>query len=163
MDIASVARAADADGTQRQHRPATAAERDTQLQAALSAIQVMALGELRNVWTQNFGTPPELRSTALLRLMLSWRLQARTHGGLDAAMRRKLRRKTISDPASAIDLEIGTILDREWQGQSYSVEVVDDGFRWDGQSYSSLSAAATAITGTRWNGPRFFGLRKGKT
>jgi hypothetical protein len=77
-------------------------------------------------------------------------------------MRKKLRRKTMADPVSAIDLEIGSLLRREWQGKNYDVEVVADGFRWNGHTHRSLSAVATAITGTRWNGPRFFGLRKGK-
>jgi hypothetical protein len=122
----------------------------------------MNLAALRGTWSQHFGTPPQLRSIDLLRLMLSWRLQARVHGGLDAAMRRKLRRKTTNDPCSAIDLEVGSKLCREWQGKAYEVLVVDKGFRWQGQTFVSLSALATAITGTRWNGPRFFGLRKGR-
>jgi hypothetical protein len=130
--------------------------------AALGAIENMGLADLRSLWAQHFGAAPELRSTDLMRLMLSWRLQARAFGGLDPAARRKLRRKTIIDPASAIDLEVGSTLTREWQGQPYTIEVVEDGFRWRDQSYPSLSAAASAITGTRWNGPKFFGLRKGK-
>jgi hypothetical protein len=128
----------------------------------LAAIETMTLAELRGLWAEHFGTPPELRSTDLMRLMLSWRLQARIHGGLDAAMRKKLRRKTMADPVSAIDLEIGSVLRREWQGKTYELEVVTDGFRLNGETHGSLSAAASAITGTRWNGPRFFGLRKGK-
>lgn len=136
--------------------------RSAQLASMLIAIETMTLAELRGLWAERFGTPPELRSTDLMRLMLSWRLQARIHGGLDAAMRKKLRRKTMADPVSAIDLEIGSVLRREWQGKTYEVEVVADGFRWNGENHGSLSAAATAITGTRWNGPRFFGLRKGK-
>lgn len=122
----------------------------------------MNLAELRKLWAEHFGTPPELRSADLMRLMLSWRLQARVHGGLDGAMRRKLRRKTMADPTSAIDLEIGSTLRREWQGKAYEVAVEDGGFRWEHNSYASLSAVATAITGTRWNGPKFFGLRKGR-
>lgn len=97
-----------------------------------------------------------------MRLMLSWRLQARVHGGLDAAIRRRLRRKTMVDPASAIDLEVGSSLSRQWQGQTFVIKVADEGFEWNGETYSSLSAVATAITGTRWNGPKFFGLRKGR-
>jgi hypothetical protein len=132
------------------------------LTAVLAAIETMTLAELRGLWAERFGTPPELRSTDLMRLVLSWRLQARVHGSLDAAMRKKLRRKTMADPVSAIDLEIGSVLRREWQGKTYEVEVVADGFRWNGETHGSLSAVATAITATRWNGPRFFGLRKGK-
>jgi hypothetical protein len=137
-------------------------DRKSQLLITLGAIESMGLAELRAIWTQHFGTAPELRSVELLRLTLSWRLQARVHGGLHAATRRRLRRKTVADPGSAIDLEIGTLLDREWQGRPYTVEVANDGFRWNDAIYASLSAVATAITGTRWNGPRFFGLRKGR-
>lgn len=97
-----------------------------------------------------------------MRLTLSWRLQARVHGGLDATLRRRLRRPTRTDPGSAIDLEVGTVLTREWQGRSHVVEVVVEGFQWDNKTHGSLSAVARAITGTNWNGPRFFGLRKGK-
>jgi hypothetical protein len=143
------------------HRPFVS-ERTSQLLALLAAIESMGLSELRALWAQHFGGPPDLRSVDLLRLTLSWRLQARVHGGLDAAIRKRLRRKTMADPGSAIDLEIGTILNREWQGQPHIVEVLGDGFRWKGTTYSSLSAVAKAITGTNWNGPRFFGLRKGK-
>ena len=125
-------------------------------------METMTLAELRKLWSEHFGSPPELRSTELMRLVLSWRLQSRVHGGLDAAMRRKLRRKTMADPTSAIDLEIGSGLRREWQGKTYEVEIEDGGFRWNHQTYPSLSAVATAITGTRWNGPKFFGLRKGR-
>ena len=142
--------------------PSFVSDRKSQLLAILAAIETMGLSELRALWSHAFGSPPGLRSVDLLRLTLSWRLQARVHGGLDAAMRKRLRRKTIADPGSAIDLEIGTMLNREWQGQPHIVEVVGEGFRWEGTTYSSLSAVAKTITGTSWNGPRFFGLRKGK-
>lgn len=141
--------------------PPFVSDRTSQLLAKLAAIETMGLSELRALWAEAFGSPPGLRSVDLLRLTLSWRLQARVHGGLDAAMRKRLRRKTIADPGSAIDLEIGTILTREWQGLPHVVEVVGDGFRWNNTTYSSLSAVAKSITGTSWNGPRFFGLRKG--
>lgn len=142
--------------------PSSAQERKARLTTTLSAIETTDLAGLRSLWTQHFGSPPELRSTDLMRLMLSWRLQARVHGGLDAAIRRRLRRKTMVDPASAIDLEVGSSLSRQWQGQTFVIKVADEGFEWNGETYSSLSAVATAITGTRWNGPKFFGLRKGR-
>jgi hypothetical protein len=141
--------------------PTPAQDRHAKLSATLNAIETMELDALRALWAQSFGTPPALRSTDLMRLMLSWRLQARSYGGLDAAIRRKLRRKTPIE-AATLQLDIGSTLSREWQGQIYEVEVVEDGFRCHGQIYPSLSAAASAITGTRWNGPKFFGLRKGK-
>ena len=57
------------------------------------------------------------------------------------------------------ELKLGTILMREWNAQAYRVMVVDEGFAWNGKTYDSLSKVAFAITGTNWNGPRFFGLR----
>ena len=146
---------------QHPQQPASAQERSATLSATLSAIEKMELNALRVVWAQNFGTPPELRSPQLMRLVLSWRLQARAHGGLDAATKRKLRRKTIIE-AATVQLDVGSTLRREWQGRVYDIRVVEDGFRWEGETYPSLSAVASAITGTRWNGPRFFGLRKGR-
>lgn len=137
-------------------------DRKAQLLGTLTEIETMGLTDLRATWTRHFGTAPDLRSVDLMRLTLSWRLQARVHGGLDAAMRKRLKRKTFADPHSTIDLEIGTLLNREWQGLPHTIEVVGEGFRWKEVTYSSLSAVAKAITGTVWNGPRFFGLRKKK-
>ena len=57
------------------------------------------------------------------------------------------------------DLRPGTLLMRAWKGRSHRVMVVDEGFAWNGKTYDSLSKIACAITGTKWNGPRFFGLR----
>lgn len=134
-----------------------------QLRTYLKAIEAMDLAALRSLWSEQFGTPPTLRSVDLMRLTLSWRLQARVFGGLDAGMRRRLRRPTKADPQSAIDLPIGTKLKREWQGHNYVIEVTAQGFCWDDNTFASLSAVAKAITGTNWNGPRFFGLRKSKS
>lgn len=67
--------------------------------------------------------------------------------------------KLVALDRSQIELKAGTILSREWSGATYRVIVVDGGFLWDGATYESLSQVAFAITGTRWNGPRFFGLR----
>ena len=91
--------------------------------------------------------------------MLAWRLQAEVLGGLDSETRRLLGRR---GPVRMEGLELGAgaILRREWQGRVVEVLVERDGFCWEGKTYRSLSAAATAIAGTRWNGPRFFGLRQ---
>ena len=137
-------------------------QKRAQLALHLLAIEAKDLGGLRSLWFDQFGRPPSLRSVDLMRLILSWRLQARIYGGLDAAMRRRLRRPTKADPQSAIDLPVGTKLKREWQGRSYLVEVTTEGFCCAEETYASLSAVAKAITGTNWNGPRFFGLRKGR-
>jgi hypothetical protein len=125
--------------------------------------EIAALGDLdleglRSAWRHRFGEPPPLRSVDLLALLLAWRIQACQQGGLEAGTRAVLKR---SGPVKAegLDIGVGAVLRREWKGRVVEVLVEADGFRWEGQSYSSLSAAATAIAGTRWNGPRFFGLR----
>jgi hypothetical protein len=121
-------------------------------------LEALDLEGLRNAWRDHYGDPPALRSPHLLRLMLAWRLQADALGGIDRATRRKLAR-TGPVQAEGLDLGPGTVLARDWQGRRVEVVVEDDGFRWQGRRFASLSAAATAIAGTRWNGPRFFGLR----
>ena len=60
------------------------------------------------------------------------------------------------------NLSPGTVLTREWEGQHHRVMVLDGGFAWEGRTYRSLSEIAKAMTGTKWNGPRFFGLRDKK-
>jgi hypothetical protein len=118
----------------------------------------MPLVELRRAWARLYGPSPALRSPDLLRLILAWRLQADAHGGLDLATRRKLKR---SGPvcAEGLDLGRGTRLTRDWHGRTEEIVVEKSGFRWKNDCYPSLSAVALAMTGTRQNGPRFFGLR----
>jgi hypothetical protein len=105
----------------------------------------------------------------LLFAMLAYRIQADAFGDLDAASLRLLRTAaSASNDIPALinridqrnqDLPPGTILTREWNGHAHRVMVVADGFAWEGQTYDSLSSVALAVTGTKWNGPRFFGLR----
>jgi len=105
----------------------------------------------------------------LLFVMLAYRIQADAFGDLDAASLQLLKTaaSASSDLRALTDridqrnqaLLPGTILTREWNGHPHRVMVVADGFAWEGQTYDSLSSLALAITGTKWNGPRFFGLR----
>jgi hypothetical protein len=132
------------------------------LPSNVAVLETLGLDELRDVWRTTYGPPPKLRSVELLRLMLAWRLQADRNGGLDRDTRRKLAAKGPVQ-AEGLDLGVGTVLSRSWQGRSVEVIIEREGFRHEGQLYPSLSAAATAIAGTRWNGPRFFGLRKART
>jgi hypothetical protein len=127
----------------------------------VGALTGLDLEALRAVWRSRFGPPPRLRSVELLRLSLAWRLQAEVHGGLDADLRRQLRNRGRIQ-ADGLNLGVGARLRREWQGRTVEVVVGEDGFHWNGQVYGSLSAAATAIAGSRWNGPRFFGLRQSR-
>ena len=125
---------------------------------AVEALAGLDLTGLRAAWRTRYGAPPPLRSVELLRLMLAWRLQAEALGGLDRESRRQLKRRGTLQ-AEGLALGVGTRLRREWQGRLVEVEIEATGFRCQGTLYPSLSAAASAITGTRWNGPRFFGLR----
>ncbi len=128
------------------------------LDQLLLEIERAGLEDLRKLWGQRYGAPPPLRSVPLLRMLLAWRVQAEELGGLDVETRRALSRKG-PVRAEGLDLGIGACLTREWQGRTYKVVVEAGGFRCDDRTYRSLSAVATAIAGTRWNGPRFFGLR----
>lgn len=120
----------------------------------------LGLEELRKEWRKRFGLPPKLRSPELLALMLAYRIQVAEEGGIDVEMRRTLRRPSVSKGVSI--LTPGALLAREWQGVRHEVTVEPQGrVRWQGQQYKSLSEVARAITGSRWNGPRFFGLRAG--
>src|SRR5690606_25917058 len=97
-------------------------------------------------------------SEPIMRMLLAWRVQAQVLGGIDADTRKALAR-TGAVAAEGKHLGIGARLTRNWQGREVEVVVEEQGFRWRDQLYPSLSAAATAIAGSRWNGPRFFGLR----
>lgn len=125
----------------------------------VGALARLDLHRLRYEWERRYGAPPRFRSTDLFRLMLAWRMQASVHGGLDGTTVSALRRKGAVE-AEGRELGIGAKLRRTWNGGEVVVTVTDDGFAWNGRTFKSLSAAATAIAGSRWNGPRFFGLRQ---
>lgn len=128
------------------------------LEAEVAALEDLDLHALRDKWRERFGALPKFRSTEMLRLLLAWRIQALALGGLDKDTRNALAR-TGRVVAEGQDLGIGATLRRTWNGDEQVVTVVDKGFDWNGRTFKSLSAAATAIAGSRWNGPRFFGLR----
>lgn len=132
---------------------------DDHIQGEVEALAGLDLEGLRAAWRARFGPPPRLRSVEFLRLCLAWRLQAIYHGGIDRDLRRQLRNSGRAQ-AEGLELGVGARIRREWQGRTVEVIVAEDGFHWDGKVYPSLSAAATAIAGCRWNGPRFFGLRR---
>ncbi len=130
-----------------------------QVTESVREIENLDLDGLRKEWARHYGAPPPLRSVTILRLILAWRLQADAQGGLDSDTRRALARKG-RVKAEGLELGIGARITRTWMGKTHEVIVEADGFRWEGHTYRSLSAAATAIAGSRWNGPRFFGLRE---
>lgn len=126
--------------------------------AQVRALATLDIAALREEWRRRYGPPPRFRSTDLLSRMLAWRIQVDAVGGLDDATRRMLASDRVMP--SPVELAPGTRLAREWRGKRHEVEIAADGVRYQGQSYRSLSEVARAITGTRWNGLRFFGLRQ---
>lgn len=113
-------------------------------------------------WEEAFGSPPPpYLSVGFKENALAYDVQCRAHGRLPTAMKRALR--AIADGRSVAEtskdrLRPGAHLVREWNGRTYQVEVLAEGYRMDGRTWASLSAIAKHITGTTWSGPRFFGL-----
>src|ERR1700719_4398248 len=115
--------------------------------------------------------PPDYLPRHLLFAIIAYRIQADRFGDLDHETRQLLDRTGAKESGTAVSARLvsfdqkrtaltpGTVLVREWDRQSQRVMVMSDGFAWNGQTYDSLSKVAFAITGTKWNGPRFFGLR----
>ena len=124
----------------------------------VAEIETLNLEGLRNLWRERCGAPPPLRSTPILRQLLAFRVQAQAMGGLDTETRKTLAR-TGPVQAEGKHLGVGARLTRIWKGREVTIVVEEHGFRWEDELFPSLSAVATAIAGTRWNGPRFFGLR----
>jgi hypothetical protein len=139
------------------------------LDVEIARLRDLDIGMLRARWQTVFGrkAPSHLPRHLLFR-MLTYRLQADQSGDLDAESRQLLDnaptpeaagRRAAEKSAMVGTLSSGTVLAREWNGRMHQVTVSADGFTWNGKTYPSLSRIAFAITGTRWNGPRFFGLR----
>jgi hypothetical protein len=138
-----------------------------ELEAKLTALTVMDGDGLRREWRRLYRShPPRHIRRDLLVLAIAWKLQERVHGGLTAAQKRKLagiaeelRKNGDLSTGPAIRLKPGLRLVREWRGETHTVLVLEDGFEWNGEPRRSLSAIAREITGTRWSGPSFFGLK----
>jgi hypothetical protein len=119
---------------------------------------------LQQEWEAAIGaSPPPFLSVRIMEKALAYEAQCKAQSGLPAKTRRALAR--IAEGASGASIEAsaptprpGAHLVREWNGRTYQVEVLANGFRMDGRTWPSLSALARHITGTTWSGPRFFGL-----
>jgi hypothetical protein len=133
----------------------------------LAGLESMSLAELRATWTERIGVePPKLRTRDLLALALAHRLQVSAHGDLPGPAKRKmaeLARRFTEDrsytPTPGPALKSGSSLIKEWRGVRHEVRVLEDGFSYQGERLGSLSEAAQRITGTKWNGHVFFGLK----
>ena len=139
--------------------------------ARIAALKTTSTPELKRQWRALFDTEPPPFNRRYLESRLAYRIQELAYGGLRPETIRRLERlgeeldggdrKTSRKRVDHTDRPIaGTRLIREWKGAEHIVTVTADGFEWQGRPYRSLSAIARAITGTRWNGPAFFGIRK---
>ncbi|MFL6306596.1 MAG: DUF2924 domain-containing protein [Candidatus Sulfotelmatobacter sp.] len=139
------------------------------LDVEIAHLRDLDVRDLKARWHNTFGrrAPPHLPRHLLIRV-LAYRLQANRLGDLDAESQRLLDgagppedagKRAIDVNRLTADVTPGTMLAREWNGRMHRVAVLADGFAWNGKTYPSLSKIAQAITGTRWNGPRFFGMR----
>jgi len=133
----------------------------------LALLPRMSKAQLRALWKQLFTIPPprQVRRGLFIRL-LAYQMQEQAYGGLSPATRKRLSelaRKFETNPNAELSgaprIKPGTRLIRDWRGQSHRVTVLDNGYEYAGKRYSSLSQVARLITGTRWSGPLFFGLR----
>src|SRR4030088_424336 len=140
---------------------------DPAIEAELDRLAVMPIVQLRLTWAKLFrNDPPKSFGPDLLRRSIAHRIQEKAYGGLSRPTQRLLdqaMKAFAAKPNGKIVLprriKPGSVLVREWKGKSHRVTVLADGFVYDGGTYSNLSEIAVLITGTRWNGPRFFGLR----
>jgi hypothetical protein len=146
-----------ASGNQRARKP---------LASDLAALGDLPLSELKERWSDLCGSaPPPGMSRNILVRAIAYRIQERALGGLDLSARRRLDRASADLAAGrtpaplAPKIKPGTRLLREWQGRIHEVIVLEKGVEYRGKPWPSLSAVAREITGTRWSGPRFFGLK----
>jgi hypothetical protein len=132
------------------------------LDGALAGVAAMTIDELRGLWRERRGEePPPAFSKDLIARALAYWLQEESLGGLKPRLRKLLAAPSRGNGPPPRQVKVGSVIVREYQGELHEVLVVPDGFCWEGQLFASLSTIARKITGTSWNGPRFFGLRGG--
>ena len=130
------------------------------LGAALADLGRASRHQLAEQWAGYFGAPPPPRtSRALLLRAVAYKMQERALGGLSAGTRRRLCGPEPRPVRHRRVLRPGTVLVREWHGVGHQARVLEEGVLYRGERYRSLSEIARLITGTRWSGPRFFGLK----
>jgi hypothetical protein len=152
----------------REERPGTADRAaDPEVEAELERLPKMAIAELRSRYRELFrAEPPKAFGPDLLRRSIAHRIQERAYGGLSREHQRlldQLIKTAQAAPNGRLELprriKPGSELVRTWNRRTYRVTVMENGFAWEGKTFSSLSEIAFEITGTKWSGPRFFGLR----
>jgi hypothetical protein len=135
----------------------------------VAALRTMATPELKRQWRELFDSEPPAYNRRFLESRLAYRIQELAYGGLKPETVERLEALGEQLDGGRIDVRrkrtdwdrpiAGTRLIREWQGVEQTVTVTQDGYEWQGRPYKSLSAVARAITGTRWNGWTFFGIK----
>jgi len=147
---------------------------DASVLAIVADLEGQDLAGLRRQWRNHLdGEAPVHLPRWLLMRLLAYRLQATVLGDLDKSVRRILRGDNDDGVAAPFDRrapqtregvgrKTGALLVREWQGKRERVMVLEEEFAWNGRTFGSLSQIAKEMTGTSWNGHRFFGLRQGK-
>jgi hypothetical protein len=141
---------------------------ETDLETRIVALEALTTADLRIEWRRLYrATPPIRLSRDLLIRGVAYKVQEQAHGGLSLGIRRRLRslsegsdQRDRSAAAPAITMKPGTKLVREWHGHAHTVNVLDDGFEYEGERYPSLTRIARRITGVHWSGPLFFGISK---
>jgi hypothetical protein len=141
------------------------------VETQVAALATMSTAELAAEYVRVLGKPPRRRHPAYMRKRIGHALQTAAYGGLPRVAREVLDRlmaditlpaapttPSTETPTANGKPRVGTVLTREWRGQTVRVLVMADGFEWDGRRFGSLSAVAQAITGAKWNGRLFFGL-----
>ena len=140
---------------------------DPVVEDELDRLPTTPIADLRKRYRELFRTePPKAFGPDLLRRSIAQRIQEKAYGGLSRSTQRlldQLVKTAMAKPNGRLELprriKPGSELVRTWKGRSYRVMVMADGFAYDGETFASLSEIASDITGTNWNGPRFFGLR----
>lgn len=133
----------------------------------------LPIEQLRKEWLKQFGSPPSRMFTrTFLARAIAWKMQVEEHGDISPSTRREMERLVAHSRAKrqgnvadlpvppATKLRPGAQLVKVWRGETYVIDVLAEGFKWENSIYRSLSAVAKAITGTHWNGMIFFGLRE---
>ena len=135
------------------------------LEEKLTALATMSPAQLVAEWQRVLKAPAPAMTPDLLRRGIAYRLQEQVHGGLKPSVIRELERiggnadRTAPVAVAGLHIKPGTRLVRDWGGATHHVLVEEQGFSYRDQRYSSLSEIASTITGTKWSGPRFFGLK----
>lgn len=132
----------------------------SQVNDQIRVLEEATVLQVRQMWRERHGVDaPGDFSKDLLAQALAHQIQEDAFGALEKRCAQKLERGPDAKRPAELNLKSGSVIIREYQGQVHAVTILPDGFSWQGETYPSLSSLAKKITGTIWNGPRFFGLR----